>query len=725
MTVIATVAATGALSLPSHPLAQAQSDEPAPLDFGALELALIDHSIDVPAGGDLVVAYDVTGDLAEAELLFIDQVDTTEPTDAPADEPVGDETDSENEPPAPPRPLSVEIIVDDRLDETADLIGRLGPDALPTAFAEPIDGVRFDDVRPFISVADDGHVTLTLPIGTDTAPSQADRLGLDQPGLYPILVTLQADGVDIARHGTVLHRTDTRPSAATVGLAGFAAVPQPTSILTDDELGPLANDAARIVEFAAVTALPLTLSIPPPVVDRLVIGTSAGAIVTESLRDDTMQSLPATPFDISSAVTIGRSDAFVSQLTAGEEQLQTALPGVPVRRDVWLVEGPISTDAAALMRSLGVRMLVMPADVADDTLDPLPDPLPTDRFIDVPLPDGTTLPALILDEANDTLGPAATQQALDTDTATEWAIDYLARLRLGIAEDAATGVDPLDGRGRLLTGDDFGPLDPRLLAELVRLDDRTAIHEIVEASTFASTVASADIEPAPSLPATAGPSLVDRVAAIESAGLVVVNATSMLTTGDERASNWSRVLDALVSTAYTDEQVEAAIDTIIAEADDLTSSVIAPEPFTLTLTSREETIPIAIESLAAEPLRVRLELSSQRLLFPDGDPEVILAPNAITEIEVPVEARTNGTTSIELRIVTPLGGALTEPVQISARVQALSGVAQLATVVLVILLLTWWFNHWRAKRRDEQIDDSTDSDDQVGGEVADEAISSD
>ena len=674
----------------------AQDDAGDTIGFGALDLSLIDHSIDVAAGGDIIVTYEVTGDLAEAELLFIDQVETDSPAGANADQ--GNDAESIDPEPAARR-LSVEVIVDDRLDETADLISRLGPDAFPAAYAEPIDGILIDDIRPLINIGDDGRVILKLTIGTDVAPSQADRLGLNEAGLYPMLVTLQVDGDNVAHHGTILNRTAPRPSVATVSLAGFVAVPHPTSILADEQLGPLVDDAARIVEFAAVTSMPLTVSIPPPVIDRLMTGTSAGDLVNESLSDDTVQSLPATPFDISSAVAIGRGDAFVNQLTAGEEQLQAALPGVPVRRDVWLVDGPISIDAAALLRSLGIRMLVMPADVAFDTFEPAPDPLPVDRFISIPLPDGTTLPALVLDDAADGFGLGATDAALASGTSTEWAVEYLARLRLGIIDETALDVDPLDGRGRLLTGDGFGPLNPRLLNELVRLDARTSIHTVVDASTFSSTVADAELKPRPTLPDTAGPSLDERVAAIDSTGLIMVNAASMLPRDDNRANNWTRLLETLVSTAYTDDQVATAVEVLVAEADELTSSVIAPEPFTLTLTSREEIIPIPIENTSDEALRVRLELSSQRLAFPEGNPEVVLTPNTTTEIEVPVEAKTNGTTSIELRIVTPLGGQLTEPVQISARVQALSGLAQFASVVLIILLLTWWFNNWRTRRR--------------------------
>ena len=45
---------------------------------------------------------------------------------------------------------------------------------------------------------------------------------------------------------------------------------------------------------------------------------------------------------------------------------------------------------------------------------------------------------------------------------------------------------------------------------------------------------------------------------------------------------------------------------------------------------------------------------------------------------------------------------LPNEIRITARVQALSGLAQLVTAVLVILLATWWFTHWRARRREQQ-----------------------
>ncbi len=714
--------------------AAAQEADPiepeAPLPFGTLGLELIDHSVDVTANGDLIVTYRIVGGLADAELLFIDQDEpapattttttatTTTTEDTPSTTTVGGDAPTTTVPAAPPPattappattlpepevddaedeppvPLSVDVVLDDRVDEVDDLIGRLGPTATPSVFQSPADGIRLDDVRPSITVDENGDAEMRLVIGTDTAPSQADRLGLDEPGLYPLLVSLLVDGNVVARHGTILHRVDARPTVATVGLSAIGAVSQPETL--DAELGPLVAAAARLTEYAALGDHPIWMSIPPPVMSELTDGASARDLVIDSLRDDTMQGLPATPFDISSAVAVERDDAFVRELTIGEAQLQAALPGVPVRRDIWYVDRPLSSEAAALLRSLGVRALAMTPEVARTTIAPLPDELVVDRSLIVELPDGSPMTVLLVDAAEDRFGVDATESALAAGTETEWALQYLAELYLSAFDD-----EPLEARGRLLAGDDLGPLDATLLNELVRLDAATVIHDVVDAGALATRVSPQPLDEPGTLPAVAGPSLAGRLDAIEATGLVLANASSMLADDDERAAEWSRSLDSLVSTALTDEQADAVLRSVTDEAAELTGSVVAPEPFSITLTSRTGTIPLTIGNTSEEELRVRLQLSSPRLLFPEGDPEVVLAPGT-NEIEIPVEARTNGTTSLEVMVVTPLGGPLTDTVRVSTRVQALSGLAQLVTATLLLLLLTWWLNHWRA-RRDERL----------------------
>ena len=82
-----------------------------------------------------------------------------------------------------------------------------------------------------------------------------------------------------------------------------------------------------------------------------------------------------------------------------------------------------------------------------------------------------------------------------------------------------------------------------------------------------------------------------------------------------------------------------------------------------------------------------------------------LRPLDETSVIVPVEAKANGTSSINLVVSTPAGDALGEPVTLTARVTALTGLGQVLTGGFVLVLLTWWFTHWRNRRRAELVDD--------------------
>ncbi len=52
-----------------------------------------------------------------------------------------------------------------------------------------------------------------------------------------------------------------------------------------------------------------------------------------------------------------------------------------------------------------------------------------------------------------------------------------------------------------------------------------------------------------------------------------------------------------------------------------------------------------------------------------------------------------------MEVLTPSEDPLTEPVTLTSRVNALTGLAQVLTAALFLILITWWFSHWRARRR--------------------------
>ena len=174
---------------------------------------------------------------------------------------------------------------------------------------------------------------------------------------------------------------------------------------------------------------------------------------------------------------------------------------------------------------------------------------------------------------------------------------------------------------------------------------------------------------------------------------------SMLPVDDPRPSDWIRRLDSFVSTAFDEEMVDAELDELLIEAQTLRDGVVAPEPFTFTLTGREGAIDIRVGNELDEPLNVLLRLTSPRLEFPDGNVAVTLLPNDVTVVNVPVVARSNGTSPVTVEVLTPSEDPLTEPVTLTSRVNALTGLGQVLTAALFLMLLTWWFSHWRARRR--------------------------
>ena len=70
-------------------------------------------------------------------------------------------------------------------------------------------------------------------------------------------------------------------------------------------------------------------------------------------------------------------------------------------------------------------------------------------------------------------------------------------------------------------------------------------------------------------------------------------------------------------------------------------------------------------------------------------------------------ARSNGTSPVTVEVLTPppTSVPLTEPVTLTSRVNALTGLGQVLTAALFLILLTWWFSHWRARRRENAADE--------------------
>ncbi len=688
-------------------------------------LDLVQQRLAVDPNGVIQLRYELTGLVGDPLQLI-----APEPPEPPPPDPSVPPGTDPLEPPDPPAELpqlTIEVINYAPLTDPDDVARLVGSDVDPNLFrsiSDVVDGVAID-ARPLLTPDDDGTASLVLDIETDViVDSIESRLKLDRPGVYPLRIQLLLGDPDednvVATAGTVIQRvagavdTDVDP-APPIDLAVITVVPGPPPDADRAALEPARAQLDDAVELAAAIASPVTIEVPPGLVADEVTTPSDAQRLEASLVDDELVALPIVPLDVSSAVAAGQSETYTRLLGAGEDLLTDSLPTTSSRRDVWITADPLSGAGAQHLRDLGTRFVVMPAELYQDSIDD--DLPPSDRFVEAVLPDGGMLPLLVVDPLATELTPAAADRTLARSTATEWAVGTLAEMLVDQATDDATRSSLSDRssspprRSRVLTTPDLSSPDARLVRALEELAATTPAIRFSRASELVglTDVLLDDDEPVTvQLPVSAGPPLDDRVTLIDLTRLELASAASMLPQDDERVADWSAELDILISTGFTDDQAQARAAELVAEAKSFTQAVELPAPFTFTLTGRSGTIEIRIGNTLDEPLDVVVALDSTKVTFPEGDQLVRLRPLDETSVIVPVEAESNGTSSINLVVSTPAGEPLDEPVTLTARVTALTGLGQVLTGGFILVLLTWWFTHWRSRRRAAEAVDGRD-----------------
>ncbi|NND75225.1 MAG: hypothetical protein HKN44_09485 [Ilumatobacter sp.] len=709
----------------------APDEPPARLQRGGIGLELIEQSFTLRPGTPLRLVYRLTGDLpGVAELVPTTTAPPTAPTTAPATAPattappttVGPPTTAPTDdaapapttvpPPTtepvptttipPPPQLTINIANFEpitRVEADDPYLDRiLGQRAVAGAYVGNVDGVQLSDVRPNIFVHDDGTATLTVVIPTDVDEddqSGPDSLEFPEPGIYPIRVQLLIDDDLAATHGTVVERTAARDDfvrpSEPVTLSLVANVDRPTA--PGGSVDRADTQFARVVTLATAVESPILAAVPPAVLSAALAADDAGR-VADALADDELAAMTIVPLDVSAAVAAGQGDVFTEQLFAGEDAMSNELPTTFSGRDVWIASEPLSGAGAQHLRDLGFRFIVMtPQLYASMVGDDRPS---TDRFVEIALPDGGSMPTLLVDSLGEELTDRATEEILAAATPTEWAVRTVTEIVLEHRRSGRTVR-----RSRLLTAPNLDAPNPELIVALELMATTTPDVRFLAASALPGVT---DTQGVPSgvvrvWPDVAGPSLIERIDNISRARLELASAASMLVDGDDRLADWNAVLDALVTTGISDAEANETIDGLRDGAQTIRTSIRLPEPFTFTMTGRSDEITLRLGNTSDEQLGVVVRLESSKLTFPENDRVVTLRPNDSTDVQIPVRARSNGTSPVTVTVLTPLGEELGGPVTLTSRVNAFTGLGQVLTGAFILMLLTWWFSNWRRRRR--------------------------
>lgn len=145
---------------------------------------------------------------------------------------------------------------------------------------------------------------------------------------------------------------------------------------------------------------------------------------------------------------------------------------------------------------------------------------------------------------------------------------------------------------------------------------------------------------------------------------------------------------------------------------------------TVTLTASSGLVPVTVVSGAGYPVTGSLVLSSDKLLFPNGETQwstsVTLLPHHSNVVYVRVRTRASGVFRLDVSLRSPDGSLRLVAGELSVRSTSSSVVGVVLTVGAVIVLAVWWIRTSMKRRAARRAEESDDGD--IGGGPDDRAV---
>ncbi len=557
-----------------------------------------------------------------------------------------------------------------------------------------------------------GVIDLLVPIEIGTTTTE--KLQMSASGLYPVSIVLAVGAEITDRIITFVERLpegSTEPeTAAPLPTSIFGSIDGSLTLQPDGSTTVTSDDRSSFADLVTVAealpGFPLTVAVRPETLEGLSRSTIDDAQLFSSLQfTDSLSYLSMPYVDVDPLDVVGTrfGDVFVDQLRLGEDSLSDSLPLTTSRRVAWVMDRAPLAAEAQLVRDLGFRSILLLPDAQRDSGMELLGFLDSTRLLDLELEGRGTIEAHIVDQQiSDLLTKAALRPTSDSFLVAQHVLADLKMLRRDIVDRG----ESLNGRSLVLATNDGSMMSIELLTAVVDTLGASRLATLVDLDEALSRTAVALADGRPISLTLPEPTRIVDEGAFVTHSLTSTRVTayaSLLPDGDDRPDSWRRLLDVL-----PDRRLDAAtrqdyVDVIVLDTAQVADGLVAPSPATFTLGGRSSQLRLSLRNDGPTDLSVRLRLASPKLLFPDGEPVVVLAAGSLTPVEIDVEARSNGRFPVTVQVVTPDGGlALTDPIVFTARVNALAGLGQVVTGVALLLLATWWVHHWRAQYRRKQ-----------------------
>jgi hypothetical protein len=579
--------------------------------------------------------------------------------------------------------------------------------ATRSQLADTIDGKRLGRVEglvttPVDGVADEnGHMSVTLPLQDPSQPRDPLRVAVTRTGVYPLEVELRDS------------ESDRTVDSLTTHLVVLGGGVQPLTVafvwridarLAHDANGAISADARRALAeggrltriadaLTAASDVPFTVAPTPETLEAWAeLGRPAeppaplGELQTMARQPGRqMVTAPYAPIDVGTLESAGLGSEVAAQFARGADVLDSTLGTRPDPRTV--ITGSVDSVSLARLRDAGIDRLI---------LDPSSVNIPTRLTPARPF----SLESRGRRYTTGVLDPGLAQLLASRGPGQGVAAQrFLAALML-VALEA-----PAESRGVVVvTPAGWDPSAAAIGALLAGLRANPVVHPDTLDGYF-SRVALDRQRRALAAPRPGGANrfALDPVA-IRSrrhridafAALVEGNDPAVL--GAERAL---LLAESAASSAGAGPRrrarsylggVERAVRTVL-------GNVRGPGGRTVTLTARRANLPISLLNGNPRPLRVRVRLTSDKLLFPRGaDRALTLAPHNTIE-RFMVETRTSGAFPLVITVTSPDGNLLVTRSELTIRSTVVSGVGVFLAAGAAAFLFGWWAVHLRRNRR--------------------------
>ena len=521
-----------------------------------------------------------------------------------------------------------------------------------------------------------------------------------RPGVYPVsveLVDTRTDG-PVATLVTHLIRVPDEPVQHPLSVAWVqpygadpALQPDGTTVLDDATLDDLRTIASKLDD-----GVPFTVTPTPETVAALATiddGKTVSALAA-LLHDHQVVATPFVDLDVSAMVAAGRINDIGRQRLEGDRVLRDTL-SISGDNRTWSIDGDVTPDAVRSLTDLGVTRVV----VDESSLEPLRSSVTGGLTLSRPFELAGTGDSLV-DAVSVDAGLTAHFDESDDVLAAHHLLADLAVLHFdspgterGVVVRPPAGWHPSDAMLSTVMAD----LASSPLLENVTLDhlfasidpltddDETVVREAADSGAPGFGIATSEI---------------DRARA-EMDGFASLAGTS---------NPELRLMDHLVLVSETSDLRASArqsyVDAVFGRVASITSKVRVLGDRTYRLTAREGTIPLTLVNDNPFPVRIGVELTSDKLVFTkshstgreniDG---LELQANGTTTEAIPVKARTSGAFPLRVTMRSPDRSLELGRTTFTITSTVASGVGIILSVGAALFLLLWWGSHWRTVRR--------------------------